>query len=150
MSSYQQLLYHIVFSTKERKPLLQKNEFRHAMWAYIAGIAANLGGHALKVNGFVDHAHVLVRIPAKIAVSEFIGKLKSNSSRFANEHGGPLSNFHWQDGYGAFSVSRSMANIVSDYIERQEEHHRKLTFQEEFLELLKRHDVEYDPNFIWK
>jgi len=149
MSTYQQLLYHVVFSTKERKPLLQRKEFREALWPYMAGIATNLGGHALKIGGFDDHAHALLRIPAKIAVSDFVGSFKANSSRYANEQGGPYFNFHWQDGYGAFSVSHSMSAVVADYIERQEEHHRERSFKEELLGLLEKHEVEYDPRYIW-
>jgi len=149
MSTYQQLLYHVIFSTKERRPLLKRKELRELLWPYMAGIATNLGGHALKIGGHDDHAHALLRIPAKVAVSDFVGSFKANASRFINEQGGPLSNFHWQDGYGAFTVSQSMAGVVADYIERQEEHHRKLSFKEELLELLKKHEVEYDPRYIW-
>jgi REP element-mobilizing transposase RayT len=150
MSTYQQLLYHVVFSTKERKPLLQREELRTKLWPYMAGIAENLGGHAVKIGGHCDHAHALLRIPAKIAVADFVGRFKANASRFVNEQGGPYSNFHWQDGYGAFSVSHSMAEVVADYIERQEEHHRKMSFKEEFIGLLKKHEVDFDPLYIWR
>lgn len=150
MSSHQQLLYHLVFSTKERRPLLQEDEFRTATWAYMAGICSNLEGHALRIGGYFDHAHLLVRIPAKVAVADFVGKLKANTSKHINESRDAILKFHWQDGYGAFTVSRSKADDVIRYIENQLEHHRKRTYKEEFLKMLEDHDVEYDPKYLWE
>lgn len=150
MASHQQLLYHIVFSTKERRPLLQDDEFREHVWSYMAGVTSNLGGHALRNGGYYDHAHLLLRIPAKIALSDFVGKVKANTSKHINESRDDLSKFHWQDGYGAFTVSRSQTDAVVDYIDRQMEHHRKRSFQEEFLKMLDAHEVEYDPKHVWE
>jgi putative transposase len=150
MASHQQLLYHIVFSTKERRLLLQDDEVRTHVWSYMAGVASNLGGHALRIGGYFDHAHLLLRIPAKIAVSDFVGKLKANTSKHVNESYNALQNFHWQDGYGAFTVSRSQTDSVTHYIDRQIEHHKKRSFQEEFLEMLAAHEVEYDPKYVWE
>jgi len=150
MAAHQQLLYHIVFSTKERRPFLQDDSFREDVWAYMAGIAKNLDGFAIRIGGYHDHAHLLVRIPAKVAVSDFVGKLKANASKHINESRDVGMKFHWQDGYGAFTVSPSQQDAVVAYIDRQVEHHRKQSFQEEFLQILKRHEVDYDPKYIWE
>ena len=116
MASHQLLLYHIVFSTKERRLLLREDDFRDSVWRYMAGIASNLQGHALRIGGYYDHAHLLLRIPAKIAVSDFVRQLKANTSKHINEEQGSRLKFHWQDGYGAFTVSPSKVNAVSAYI----------------------------------
>ena len=150
MASHQQLLYHVVFSTKERRLLLKDDEFRTHVWSYMAGVASNLGGHALRIGGYFDHAHLLVRIPAKISVSDFVGKVKANTSKHINDSNNALQNFHWQDGYGAFTVSRSQTDLVANYIDRQIDHHKKRSFQEEFLEMLAAHEVEYDPKHVWE
>ena len=150
MASHQQLLYHIVFSTKERRLLLKDDEFRTHVWSYMAGVTSNLGGHALRIGGYFDHAHLLVRIPAKISVSDFVGKVKANTSKHINDSHNALQNFRWQDGYGAFTVSRSQTDFVASYIDRQIEHHKKRSFQEEFLEMLAAHEVEYEPKHVWE
>ena len=150
MAAHQQLLYHVVFSTKERRPLLQNDRFREGVWAYMAGIARNLGGFAIRIGGYYDHAHLLVRIPAKTALSDFVGKLKANTSRHINERGIAAFKFHWQDGYGAFTVSSSQQKAVVTYIDGQMDHHRKQSFQEEFLAMLKRHEVDFDPRYVWE
>lgn len=150
MASHQQLLYHIVFSTKERRPLLQDDNFRDAVWRYMAGVASNLEGHALRVGGYIDHAHLLLRIPAKIAVADFVRQLKASTSKHINEENVAIMKFHWQDGYGAFTVSRSKQEAVIAYIDRQMEHHRRQTFQDEYLKMLADHEVEYDPKYLWE
>ncbi len=150
MTAHQQLLYHVVFSVKDRRALLQDDDFRNATWAYMAGICKNLGGFALKVGGYYDHAHLLVRIPAKVAVADFVGKLKANTSKHINESRDAVLKFYWQDGYGAFTVSPSMKDDVVAYIEKQIEHHRAESFQDEFLKMLKRHEIEFDSKYVWE
>jgi REP element-mobilizing transposase RayT len=150
MAAHLQLLYHVIFSTKGRRPLLQDDQFREGVWAYMAGVAKNLDGFAIQIGGYYDHAHVLVRIPAKVAVSDFVGRLKANTSKYINDRSGTGTKFHWQDGYGAFTVSPSQQHAVVAYISRQMEHHREQSFQNEFLEILKRHEVDYDPKYIWE
>jgi REP element-mobilizing transposase RayT len=151
MACHQQLLYHIVFSTKDRRPLLRDDSFRESVWRYMAGVVSKLEGHALRIGGYYDHAHSLLRIPAKIAVSDFVRQLKANTSKHINEEKKvSLQKFHWQDGYGAFSVSRSKADAVIAYIDRQLEHHHKVNFQDEFLKMLADHEVEYDPQYLWE
>jgi putative transposase len=149
MSAHQHLLYHIVFSTKERMPFLQKDAFREEVWAYMAGVCKNLGGFAERIGGYFDHAHLLVHIPAKLAVAEFVGKVKANTSKHINDSHDRLRRFRWQDGYGAFTVSRSQASLVIQYIDKQLEHHAKRTFQDEFLKMLADHGIAFDPKYIW-
>ena len=123
--------------------------FRDEVLAYMIGIAKNQGGVGIRVGGFYDHVHLLVRIPAKLAVSEFVGTLKSNSSKQINDTSEQLRKFGWQDGFGAFTVSVSQKNRVVEYIENQMEHHASHSFQDEYLHLLKKHEVEYDPRYVW-
>lgn len=148
MSTHQQLLYHIVFSTKNRQRWLTDG-FRENVFAYMAGTAKELSGFALKVGGFYDHAHLLVRIPAKIAVSDFVGQLKANTSKHINDTSGLIHKFGWQDGYGAFTVSLSAKDAVDAYIEKQMEHHKKQTFEDEYQAMLAKHEIEYDPKYVF-
>jgi putative transposase len=148
MSTHQQLLYHVVFSTKNRKKWLTE-EFRQKVFAYMAGVCKELGGLAMIVNGYVDHVHLLVRIPAKIAVSEFVGKLKSGTSKHINDTSGLILKFGWQDGFGAFTVSVSAKDKVYQYIENQVQHHQTQTFEDEYLGLLEKHEVEYDLKYLF-
>lgn len=150
MASHQQLLYHVVFSTKERRPLLQDDGFRDSVWRYMAGVASKLEGHAFRVGGYIDHAHLLLRIPAKIAVAKFVRQMKASTSKHINEEREAILKFHWQDGYGAFTVSCSRVDAVMSYIDRQMEPHRKRSFQNEYLKMLKDHGVEYDPKYLWE
>ena len=148
MSTHQQLLYHIVFSTKNRQRLLI-DDLRESVFAYMAGICNDLGGFAIIVGGYYDHAHLLARIPAKIAVAEFVGKLKANTSKHINDTSGRLHKFGWQDGYGAFTVSVSNKDQVYHYIQNQMGHHRSQSFQDEYLGLLEKHEVEYDSEYVF-
>ncbi|MEM6798288.1 MAG: IS200/IS605 family transposase [Planctomycetota bacterium] len=147
-STHQQLLYHIVFSTKNRRPLLTDAQLRDNVFAYMAGIARNLGGYALEIGGWIDHAHLLLRIPARNSVSDFMGQLKANTSKYINETKSAGRRFSWQEGFGAFSVSPSQKSAVARYIRGQAEHHAKATFEDEYVQLLERHGVEYDPRFV--
>ena len=150
MAAHTELLYHIVFSVKDRRPLLQDEELRKATWAYMAGVCRNLDGFAIAVGGYHDHAHLLVRIPAKIAVSDFVGRVKANTSKHINESRSAVFDFHWQGGYGAFTVSPSMRQVVIKYIEDQMKHHRETSFQDEFRLLLEKHEIDYDEKYIWE
>ncbi len=148
MTTHHQLLYHIVFSTKSRKRLLVDG-IRDDTFSYMAGICRNLGGFALDIGGYYDHVHLLVRIPAKVAVSDFVGKLKANTTKLINETSGAARGFAWQDGFGAFTVSPSNREAVSRYVRNQMRHHQQLAFEDEFLELLQRHEVEFDPRYVF-
>ena len=116
----------------------------------MAGVCRKLEGFALIVGGYYDHAHLLVRIPAKIAVSDFVGRVKANTSKHINDSRDAVLDFHWQGGYGAFTVSPSRKQSVISYIENQMEHHRVNSFQDEFRLLLDKHEIEYDEKYIWE
>ncbi|MGA7733304.1 MAG: IS200/IS605 family transposase [Chloroflexia bacterium] len=140
---------HVVFGTKDRAPSITP-EMKAPLYAYMGGIIRELNAKPLKINGTSDHVHLLIGLPASISLSELVRVLKTNSSRWAHEKWPDHARFGWQQGYGAFSVSRSSIEDVESYIERQEEHHRKLTFQDEFVALLQRHGIPYDERYLWE
>ena len=144
--SYTNLLYHIVFGTKGRLPLITK-EGKADFYKYLGGTIRGLGGTAFEINGIEDHVHLLVKIPPTIAVSDFLRDLKSNSSKKAKELINPK--FGWQRRFGAFTVSESQFDAVRNYIRIQEEHHKKYDFKHEFESLLKAHNIEID-DFVWQ
>lgn len=143
------LLFHIVFSTKERVPMLDAN-LKPRLFAYMGGIIRELGGTALLTNGSADHVHILASLPAKLAVSEVVGKVKANTSGWVHREFSDRRSFGWQTGFAAFTVSHSQKRSVLEYIANQEEHHRKVSFQEEFRLFLKRHEIEYDEKYLWE
>ncbi len=143
------ILVHFVFSTKQRCPFLHETDIRLEMQAYLAGIFKQWDSHPLIVNGTSDHMHALVNLSRKFPLMEVIKEVKRGSSVWIRNKEGMLSKFHWQDGYGAFSVSQSQTDVVREYISRQEEHHQKISFQEELLELLRRHEIEFKEEFLW-
>ncbi len=149
MSSHHQLLYHIVFSTKNRRNWLTDG-FRESVFAYMAGVAAHLNGDSLRIGGFYDHVHLLVRLPTNLDVASFVGKIKANTSKHINETSGLIQKFGWQDGYGAFTVSTSLQDSVAHYIDGQLEHHARMSYQDEYLALLERHGIDYDPRYVWE
>ena len=143
--TYSKLNYHLVFSTKNRIPLI-KDTFRDALYAYMGGILRGNGGVLLIAGGMPDHVHLLTGWGTSISVAKMVQLIKGNSSKWMNERpDAPVGGFNWQPGYGAFTVSASKVPEVRNYIRNQEEHHRKMTFEEELMELLRRHGVEYNP-----
>ena len=147
-NTYTSLHYHIVFSTKNRvKNISERIERR--VWAYLGGVARKHRMTALQVGGYEDHVHALVIAPPSVAPSQAVQFLKGESSRWMHEEFPELRGFAWQDGYGAFTVGKSNLSQVIRYIQTQREHHRKRTFQEEYLEFLQRHGVEYDEQYVW-
>lgn len=143
--SHTNLLYHIAFATKERAPLIT-TVLRPELHKYLGGIVRNLSGTALEVNGMAEHVHVLAVIPPTIAVSDFMSKLKANSSSWAKAQ--TRGRFAWQRRYGAFTVSESLER-VRNYIRNQEAHHRRTTFEEEYKALLRAHRVDFDEEHLW-
>ena len=131
---------HCIFSTKERKNTIPA-ELQGPLWAYLLGIANHLKMKSLAIGGTENHVHLLLGVPPTITIAEAVQKLKANSSRWMGEHG---IDFPWQEGYGAFSVSPSLLEIVQQYIRNQKEHHRKRGFEEEFRTILKKSGVAYD------
>jgi REP element-mobilizing transposase RayT len=147
-STHTNLLYHLVFSTKRRLPLISSN-LGTELYRYIGGIIRDEGGIMLEIGGIADHLHILTKWKPSIALSDFLAKIKGNSSKWANETKMKMRKFGWQEGYGAFSVSESQVVAVTKYIRSQEEHHRKQTFQEEYLALLKKHRIQFDERYLW-
>lgn len=140
------ILLHLIFSTQGRRPLI-KQHFRADLFAYLGGIIREMHGTALIINGNCDHVHILVRVRPVHSAAEVARVVKTNSSRWLREKYHP--HFAWQRGYGVFSVSESSVAAVTKYIAAQEEHHQKLSFQEEFVAFLKKNNVAYDARYIW-
>jgi putative transposase len=140
------LILHLIFSTKDRQPLITA-EIRSDLFAYLVGIIREMRGTALIVNGTSDPVHMLIRIRPVQAAAEIARVVKANSSRWVHEKWNVQ--FAWQTGYGVFSVSESCVSAVSRYIATQEEHHKKLTFQEEYVAFLRKNKISYDERYIW-
>ena len=147
--SYSTLLAHAVFSTKDRARLIDA-QLRPDLFAYMGGIVREIGGAARIINGTEDHVHMLIAVAADIPVADYLRIVKTNSSRWVHEKFGNHRNFAWQTGYGAFSVSASNEAQVIKYIQDQEQHHRRISFQEEFVALLRKHSIAFDERFFWK
>jgi putative transposase len=147
-STFTNLLYHVVFSTKHREPLITE-VLRPELHQYIGGIIRDERGVLLEAGGIPDHIHLVAKFRADVSVAEMLRRIKANSSRWANEREHPAGRFAWQVGYGAFSVSESQVGEVIAYVRRQAEHHRTMTFQEEFLKFLRRHGIEFDERYLW-
>jgi len=143
--SYTKNLLHVVFSTRERKPTIPAAAFAE-LWAAMAGIGRNHSLTVIKIGGMADHVHILFALPADIALAHAVQVFKANSSRWMRQR---AQEFAWQQGYGAFSVSASVAGAVRKYIENQAEHHKRRSFEDEFLALLKKSGVTYDPKFVF-
>jgi putative transposase len=148
-ASLTNLLFHVVFSTKDREPLIREL-FRDELEKYIAGIVRNQGGVMLAIGGMPDHLHVVAKFKADRSVAEMVRLIKANSSKWVNESHGDAGRFAWQAGYGAFSVSQSQLAALRTYVKNQEAHHRTRSFQEEFREFLDRHEIAYDERYVWK
>jgi REP element-mobilizing transposase RayT len=141
-------LYHCVFSTKDRAKIIIP-ELQQRLWPYMGGIAQANGLKALAIGGIEDHVHILLSLPSTLAVAKAIQLIKGNSSKWMHDTFQHMSHFAWQVGYGAFSIGISQIAATVTYIQNQQKHHRRKTFQEEFLSFLKKHHIEYDPRFVW-
>ena len=146
--SFANVLVHVIFGTKDRRPSILP-EIRPLLFAYMGGVLAEAGAAPLIINGTSDHAHALFGLPWTLAVADLLRVLKTNSSRWLHEEFPRAGDFAWQSGYGAFSVSQSNRAEVQKYIADQEEHHKHVSFQEEFLAFLKRHGIAYDERYVW-
>ncbi len=148
-NTYTALHYHFVYSTKHRAPYLTQ-DIEQRVWAYTGGVARKHGMIALQVGGFDDHIHALVSAPPTLSPSQIAQYLKGDSSKWIHETFPELQQtFAWQQGYGAFTVSKSGLDAVVKYIQRQREHHQQRNFQEEYRDFLQRHGVEYDEQYVW-
>lgn len=145
--TYTHQLFHIVFSTQGRLPLITKG-VQEELYRYIGGLAKELKGRLIAIGGMADHLHVLIELPPSVSTSDAMRFIKANSSRWITQRYGKP--FAWQKGFGSFTVSRSGVDAVVAYIENQEEHHARRDFREEFVRMLRNNGVEYDENFLWK
>jgi putative transposase len=147
-NTYVALHYHIVFSTKNRERWIT-TDIEDRVWSYVAGAATKHALSVLKIGGLDDHLHVVVGIPPATTVSKAVQMLKGASSRWIRMTFPDLEAFGWQEGYGAFTVSKSALPKTMSYVARQRERHLRQTFQDEFRGLLDRHEVEYDERYLW-
>jgi REP element-mobilizing transposase RayT len=147
--SLAQIYVHIVFSTKNREPFLRDPGLRTETHAYLTGVCRNLDSPSLRVGGALDHVHILCTLSRSHTVSDLIRELKRESSKWLKSKDASLATFHWQNGYGIFSVSPAHVGALRAYIAGQEEHHRQVSFQDEFRRLLKKYGVAYDERYVW-
>ena len=145
--TYSNHLYHIVFSTKERHPLI-KIEFKDELHAYIVSLVIEKGGKIVIINSMPDHVHMLIALPPDVSVSDVLKFVKANSSRWMQQRFGVP--FAWQKGFGSFTVSKSGVDAVAKYIRDQEIHHRKVDYRDEFISFLKKNEVDFEEEFLWR
>jgi len=146
--TYTNLIFHVIFSTKHRTPVIL-NDFKDELYAYIGGIVKGEDALLICICGMPDHIHMMIRIKPTHCLSELMQRIKGKSSKWINQKRFTASKFYWQSGYGAFTVSKSQMDKVKKYIQNQTEHHRKRTFQEEFTDILEKHKIDYDSEYIW-
>ena len=147
-NTYTQIYIHVVFAVQERACLI-KPEWKEDLFKYIAGIFKNQGVKLIAIGGVKDHIHILFGLNPKIAISDLIRDVKANSSKFINEKGFVRGKFYWQEGFGAFSYSRSQIDEVAKYILDQERRHTGKSFKDEYINLLNRFEVEYDERYLF-
>lgn len=147
MSTYTQIYYHIVFSTKDRVPALKPDK-REELFRYTWGILKNNDCHLYRINGVEDHLHILTSLHPTVSLADLIKDIKINTSRWIKENAVFKTFTHWQDGYGAFTVAHGDKDAVIEYIKSQPEHHKKVSFSDEFREMLKRFGVEFDEKYL--
>jgi REP element-mobilizing transposase RayT len=146
-SSYTQLLYHIVFSTKERRPIITA-KIASRLHEYLGGAIRNEGGVAILVNGVADHVHILARLRQDRALSDVLRNIKANSSGWVHREFTSLADFRSQEGYAAFTVSQSQCQRVKIYIANQERRHQKISYRSEIIAILRRHEIAFDERYV--
>ena len=147
-STYANLLYHLVFSTKNRIPLITQT-MQPDLYSYVGGIFRGKGGTLLEIGGMTEHVHLLTKLKPTKSISEKLNRIKANSSKWVNEEKPKMRKFGWHDRYAAFSVSESQVESLRHYIQDQENHHRRQSYQDEFRALLERHGIEFDERYLW-
>ena len=145
--SFTNLLYHIVFSTKDRRPLIT-SVYEPRLYEYIGGIIKGTGGISLEINGAEDHVHLLARLRPDRALSDVLRDLKSNATGWMHDVFPEVRDFTWQRGYGAFTVSQSNVEGVRRYLQRQKEHHHKMSSRDEFIQLLKVNGIQFEERYL--
>ena len=147
-NTYTQIHIHFVFAVKYRDSVIQTS-WKDELYQYITGIVRNNKHKLLSINGMPDHVHILIGIRPSQSISDLLQDIKGSSSKWINEKRFIKTRFEWQEGYGAFSYSKSQIKAVTEYIENQELHHQKKTFREEYLEMLQKFEVDYDEKYIF-
>jgi len=147
--SLARVIIHVVFSTKNRVPFLKDAELRARLHAYMAGILQNIGCEPIFINGVEDHVHILCNLSRTVTIAKLVETVKHSPSMWMKDQGPAYADFFWQGGYGSFSVSQSNVGQVREYIATQEEHHRKVSFQDEFRALCRKHEIEIDERYVW-
>ena len=146
--SLSSILIHLIFSTKNREPFLSP-EIEAELYPYIASIFKVMKSPALIIDGASDHVHTLFSLSRVVTIADLVEEVKTESSKWIKTKGREFQNFHWQNGYGAFSISQSQVSTVKRYIRRQKEHHRRVTFQDEYRRFLAAYEVQYDERYVW-
>jgi REP element-mobilizing transposase RayT len=146
--SLSQVIVHVVFSTKNRKRWLDDG-IRPSLHAYLATVLRDNESQAFRIGGVDDHIHAACTLPRSMNQMDLVSLMKVSSSKWLKKQRGDFSQFHWQRGYGAFSISNSHLDKLLQYIDCQETHHKRMSFQEEFIELLKRYNLQYDERYVW-
>jgi REP element-mobilizing transposase RayT len=146
--SLSDVVLHIVFSTKERHPWIQAT-IEDELYRYICGVGRNMNCPIIKINGIEDHIHILVQLGRTVSISKLVSEVKSSSSQWIKTKGDQYTNFAWQGGYGAFSVSRPSIEGAIKYLSLQKEHHKKVSYKEELLAMLQRAQISYDERYLW-
>ena len=147
-NTFSHCFHHLVFSTKNRQKFIRQ-DIQDRVWAYMGGIARRHGMTALQIGGMEDHAHALVSAPPTIAPSQIAKSIKGDSSFWIRREFSDLGAFAWHDGYGVFTVCKSHSDAVIEYIRNQRTHHEKRTYEDEFVELLKRHEIDYEERYLF-
>ena len=149
MGTFTKLTYHVVFGTRFRRPTIDPS-FQESLYEYIGGIIRDRKGCLIQAGGVADHVHLLARLSPAMAVSDVLRDIKAGSSKWIGEMEFLPHQFEWQTGYGAFTVSYSLTEAVADYIRNQKEHHRVKSFQEEYMEFLKRHNINFEMAHLFE
>ena len=149
MASFTQLNYHIVFGTKYRRGTIT-DDVRERLYEYVGGTIRAIKGHLAEIGGVADHVHMLARLPPTLALSDVVRDMKANSSKWLSETSPAHRSFEWQKGYSAFTVSYSQIDVVRQYIQSQQEHHKTVTFQDEYIAFLKRHGIEFQLEYLFE
>ena len=147
--SLARVVLHVVFSTKNRVPFLKDPEVRARLHAYMAGALQAIGCEPILINGVEDHVHILCNLSRTVTIAGLVETAKGGPSKWMKEQGPAYGDFYWQGGYGSFSVSQSNVEQVRAYVAAQEEHHRKVSYQDEFRALCRKHGVEIDERYVW-
>ena len=147
--SVSQIYMHVVFSTKNRLPLLKNSDIREQLYSYIAKIIYEYDSYPICIGGYEDHIHIFFNLSKNVCLKDIVGDIKKNTSKWIKSKGEEFAKFYWQTGYGAFSVGEAQKEKTINYINKQEEHHKKISFQDELRMFMDKNNMEYNEKYIW-